>query len=53
MKQYEIVVTRSYVVFVEADSEEAAIAEAEETCVERCSGIADSMESVILSVEET
>lgn len=50
MKQYEIVVKRSYVVFVYADNEEAAIMEAEETCVERCHGIADDMESIVLSV---
>lgn len=52
MRQYEIVVKRSYVVFVEADNEEDAIMEAEETCVERNHGIADYVETTVLSVDD-
>ena len=48
MKQYEVEVTRTYRVFVEAESVDEAIYEAEMNVDELSHGIADSMESHVL-----
>ena len=48
MKQYHVRVTRIYEVFVEAETEDQALLEAETNCVELCHGIADGVGSEII-----
>lgn len=48
MKQYHVRVTRIYDVFVEAETDDQALLEAEANCVEWCHGIADDVGSEII-----
>ena len=53
MKQYEIEITRKYIVFVDAETEDEAIEQAETNYAEMTHGIADDMWTDILSVDGT